>query len=295
VRDKEFCRLCPRECGVDRSEKTGFCRSGNEIRVAKAMLHQWEEPCISGTEGSGAIFFSGCSLRCVFCQNYAISAQNFGQDISANHLARIMLNLQDSGAHNINLVNPTHFVKQIMQALSMVKDRLTIPVVYNCGGYEKIETIKSLDGYVDIYLPDFKYFNNEIAKRYSAAPDYFERASSSIGEMIQQTGPLQFNGNLLTKGVIIRHMVLPMQYRDSIKIVEYIAKTYPRDCFLLSLLSQYTPMHRAAEFPEINRCITSFEYETVCRRAEELHLDGFIQKRQAADKAYTPIFDLSGI
>lgn len=292
---ENLCRLCPRECGVNRSVAMGYCKSGDKIKVAKAMLHKWEEPCISGESGSGAIFFSGCTLRCVFCQNFEISDKNFGQEISEKKLADIMLRLQDDGATNINLVNPTHFIDKIVSTLDLVKDKLKIPVVYNCGGYEKTETIKKLNGYIDIYLPDFKYYSGEISKRYSGAENYFDMAREAIYEMIEQIGDLKYENNMLKRGVIIRHMVLPMCYRDSIKIVEYIAKAYPKDKFLISLMSQYTPMHRAKEFEEINRRVTSFEYKRVCERVENLGLEGFFQKRSSAKECYTPQFDLSGI
>ena len=290
-----LCHLCPRECGVDRDKTLGYCQSGNRLKVAKAMLHKWEEPCISGEKGSGAIFFSGCSLRCVFCQNYEISDKNFGKEITCGQLADIMLRLQDNGAHNINLVNPTHFIDKIIDTLEIVKDRLKIPVVYNCGGYEKSETIKRLKGYIDIYLPDFKYFSPEISQKYSGAKDYFDAASAAIYEMITQTNGLEYRGGMLEKGVIIRHLVLPMCYRDSIEIIEYIAHNYPKDKFLMSIMSQYTPMYRAAEYKEINRRITTYEYSTVCKAAEELEINGFFQKRSSAKEEYTPKFDLSGI
>lgn len=289
------CRLCPRECGVPRNNNKGYCKSGDKIKVAKAMLHRWEEPPISGSAGSGAIFFSGCALKCVFCQNHQISHGNFGQEISIERLGEIMLSLQEKGAHNINLVNPTHFSDKIINSLDSIKKELKIPVVYNCGGYEKTETLKSLKGYIDIYLPDFKYFSPGLSKKYSGAEDYFSVASRAIEEMINQTGEIVLKNGIMQKGVIIRHMVLPMCYEDSLNILDFIAKTYPENGFLISLMSQYTPMHRAGEFKEINRKITSFEYGKVCKKAQELGLNGFFQERSAAKEEYTPIFDLSGI
>lgn len=292
---ENLCNLCPRGCMVNRINNIGFCKSKDKIKVAKAMLHMWEEPCISGDRGSGAIFFSGCSLKCVYCQNYEISEENFGKEISCEHLGDIMLKLQSDGAHNINLVNPTHFVDKILKSLDIVKDKLTIPVVYNCGGYENVETIKKLKGYIDIYLPDFKYYSSEISKKYSAASDYFKMASSSIKEMILQTDGIVYEGKMLKKGVIIRHMVLPTFYKDSINIIKYIEENYPKDKFLISIMSQYTPVGRVKEFKEINRKLTTFEYKKVCEAVEKAGFDGFFQKPSSAKEKYTPKFDLSGI
>lgn len=292
---ENLCNLCPRGCMVNRINNLGFCKSYDKIKVAKAMLHMWEEPCISGEKGSGAIFFSGCSLKCVYCQNYEISEKNFGKEITCEHLGEIMLKLQDRGAHNINLVNPTHFADKIIKSLDMVKDKLKIPIVYNCGGYENIETIKMLKGYIDIYLPDFKYYSDEISKKYSGAGDYFLMASSSIKEMILQTDGIEYDGIIMKKGVIIRHMVLPTYYKDSIKIMEYIKDNYPEDKFLVSIMSQYTPMSRAEDFKEINRKITTFEYKKVCESATNSGFKGYFQKPSSARKEYTPEFDLKGI
>ncbi len=292
---ENLCNLCPRGCGIDRSKSKGYCQSGDKLKVAKAMLHKWEEPCISGNVGSGAIFFSGCSLRCVFCQNYEISDKNFGMEITPERLVEIILKLQAEGAHNINLVNPTHFVDKIIFALDLVKKDLKIPIVYNCGGYERLETIKMLKGYIDIFLPDFKYFSREIAEKYSKARDYFKVASVAINEMIEQIGGLKYDGSIMKRGVIIRHMVLPMFYRDSIEIVKYIGKNYPKDKFLLSIMSQYTPMHRAKEFDEINRRITTFEYKNVCSVVGDMGIKGYFQERSAATDDYTPEFDLNGL
>ena len=242
--DMTDCRLCPRNCRVNRKERTGFCGEKDGIRCARAALHHWEEPCISGTRGSGAVFFSGCSLKCCYCQNYQISQEGLGKEISPEKLARIFLDLQEQGAHNINLVTGTHFLPGILTALDLARPILSIPVVYNCGGYEKPEVIRLLDGYVDIYLPDLKYFDPELSARYSGARDYFAQASQAVSAMISQTGsPVFDEDGIMQKGVIIRHMVLPGSRKDSISILRWIREHLPEEGFLLSLLSQYTPFY----------------------------------------------------
>lgn len=290
------CELCPRRCGADRTKTVGFCGGGALPRLAKAYLHMWEEPCISGTRGSGTVFFSGCSLKCCFCQNYRISAENFGKEILVSRLAEIFLELQDKGAHNINLVSATHYVPQVIEALDLCKGRLNIPVAYNSGGYELPETIEMLRGYVDIFMPDFKYYDSEISEKYSAAKDYFSYASAAIGKMIEIAGKPVYNENgLMKSGVIIRHMVLPSHRKDSEKVLRTIAEMYPKDSYLLSLMSQYTPFYKSCEHKEINRRISTYEYEKVAQVAAELGFDGFMQERSSAKKEYTPDFDLSGI
>ena len=235
--DYSCCQLCPRMCGVDRRTGTGFCGCSHKLMAARAALHQWEEPCVSGPEyepgGSGTVFFSGCTLRCCFCQNFKLSSECFGKELTKNHLADVFLRLQDEGAHNINLVTATQFLPTILAALDLIRHRLTIPVVYNCGGYERVQTVRALKGYVDVWLPDFKYFDNQLALKYSRAGDYFEIASAAISQMISQTGAPVFqmmeNSNgpyeLIKKGVIIRHMVLPVHRDDSIRllIAEYLS------------------------------------------------------------------------
>lgn len=256
----------------------------------------WEEPCISGTKGSGTVFFSGCSLKCCFCQNYRISAENFGKEISVKRLSEIFLELQDKGAHNINLVSPTHYVPQIITALDMCRDKLHIPVAYNCGGYEKAETIEMLRGYVDIFMPDMKYYSSELSEKYSAAPDYFEYASKAIAKMIEIAGEPVFDENgIMQSGVIIRHMVLPTHRRDSEEVLKKLYKLYGKDSFLLSLMSQYTPFYKSCEHKEINRRISTYEYEKVTQLAQELGFNGFMQERSSAKEEYTPDFDLIGI
>lgn len=256
----------------------------------------WEEPCISGTNGSGTVFFSGCSLKCCFCQNYRISAENFGREITVKRLSEIFLELQDKGAHNINLVSPTHYVPQIIAALDMCRDKLHIPVAYNCGGYEKAETIEMLRGYVDIFMPDMKYYSSELSEKYSAAPDYFEYASKAIAKMIEIAGEPVFDENgIMQRGVIIRHMVLPTHRRDSEEVLKKLYKLYGKDSFMLSLMSQYTPFYKSCEHKEINRRISTYEYEKVSQLAQELGFNGFMQERSSAKEEYTPDFDLIGI
>lgn len=292
------CTLCPRKCRVDRlSGEIGFCGMGAEIYAAKSYLHKWEEPCISYKNGAGTIFFSGCSLRCRFCQNYKISTEKFGKLVTTEQLSNIILSLQDKGADNIELVTPTHFVPQIIKVLDNIRHKIKIPIVYNSGGYETIETINMLDGYIDIYMPDLKYFSPEISQRYSFAPDYFEFASKATTAMIKQIGkPLYNNEGGMLKGIIIRHLVLPGQRHDSIKIMEWIAKNLPLDSILVSIMNQYTPFKFISdEFPELKRKVTKMEYNSVVNRAAELGIIGFTQEKASASEIYIPDFDLSGL
>lgn len=251
--DMHNCSLCPRECGADRYTGTGFCGCGVYIRAAKAYLHMWEEPCISGARGSGTVFFSGCNLKCCFCQNYKISHENRGKEITEIRLAEIFLELQQQGAHNINLVSPTPYVPQIIAALDMCRGKLNIPIVYNTGGYEKVETIKFLDGYIDVYLPDFKYFDNSLGKKYSGADNYFETVTAALKEMYRQTGPCCIEDGTIRRGIIIRHLALPSHRDNSVRILEWIAQNLPQDGILVSLMSQYTPFYKSAEHKEISR------------------------------------------
>ena len=238
------CLLCPRKCGVDRSQgKLGFCHEGDEIRVARYSLHMWEEPPISADRGSGTIFFCGCSLKCEFCQNMAIShSSEKGYAVSKERLCEIMLELCEMGAENINLVTPTHFADSIAEALTSIKHKLNIPVVYNTSGYESVDTLKMFDGLVDIYLPDFKYFSNELAKKYSSVSDYRERCEAALIEMHRQVAPCRFDGKgKMLKGLIVRHLVLPNCRQDSIAVLDRLAELLPKDDFYISLMSQYTP------------------------------------------------------
>ncbi len=287
------CTLCPRKCGADRTVNVGFCGMSDKLKAARAGLHFWEEPCISGTNGSGTVFFSGCVMRCCYCQNYEISAQGKGKEISVSRLADIFLELQEQGAHNINLVSPTHFVPQIIEALDIAKGSLKIPVVYNTGGYERVETLKMLEGYIDIYLPDIKYFSDEAAKL-SQAPNYFETAMAAVGEMVRQTGKPSFDGELLKKGVIVRHMVLPYMYKDSVEVIRRVGECFGED-ILFSLMSQYTPFHKAKDDPRLGRRITTFEYRKALDAVTQAGLSGYMQQRSSAKEEYTPAFDLSGL
>ncbi len=305
----DACRLCPRECGINRRERKGFCGCGIWPKAARAALHHWEEPCISGVKGSGTIFFTGCTLRCCFCQNHSISQEGFGKEITVSQLGEIFLNLQEQGAHNINLVTGTQFLPSIIEALDSTRHRLKIPIVYNCGGYEKPETIQALADYVDIWLPDLKYFDSSLSARYSKAPDYFEKASKAILQMITQTGRLEFEPcistdtdgqkntvSLLKKGTIIRHMVLPGAKKDSIRLLHWIKDMLPEGTYMVSILSQYTPFWNSSQFPEINRRITSYEYYQVIDKAVALGLtQGYMQEKSSAKEEYTPPFNLEGI
>ena len=291
------CRLCPRRCGVDRSSRTGYCGVGDQVQLARAALHFWEEPCISGQRGSGTVFFSGCALKCVFCQNYQLSAEHFGKEVSIQRLAEIFLELQAQGAHNINLVTGGHFVPQIVQALMLVKNELKIPVVYNSSGYETVETLQQLRGWVDIYLPDLKYCSRERSARYSHAPDYFEVATRAVMEMFSQVGPVQFDEEgMLKKGVIVRHMVMPSGVEDSMDILTWIAEHLPLDDILVSVMSQYTPFYKSADYPEINRRLTQEEYDWVLDWMECMGIEqGFVQELSSAKEEYTPDFSLQGV
>lgn len=292
----EHCELCPRQCGADRISAAGFCGSGVTPRIARAALHAWEEPCISGNRGSGTVFFSGCPLRCCFCQNHSISAGNFGKDVSVERLAEIFLELAQQGAHNINLVNPTHWMPWIAQALALARPKLQLPVVYNTGGYERVESLRQLDGLVDIYLTDIKFLDAQRAARYADAPDYFTYAAPAVVEMQRQTGAPMFDAEgLLRRGVIVRHLVLPKGWQDSCRILDWLAETFAPDDMLLSLMRQYTPCHQSADFPEINRRISSFEYRKVLEHAISLKLGGYMQEKSDAREEYTPPFDLSGV
>lgn len=291
------CNLCPRKCNVDRSIQQGYCRVGDTLKVSRAAKHMWEEPCISGTEGSGTVFFSGCNLACVYCQNAEISRGHSGKEISVDRLSEIFIELQNAGCHNINLVTPTHYVDLICRALDIArKDGLKIPVVYNCGGYESVDTLRKLKGYIDIYMPDFKYFDNKLALKYSKCPDYAEIAMAAIEEMFSQVGKPVFDDNgMMFRGLIVRHMILPSCSEDSKRVIKYLYDTYG-DSIYISLMSQYTPMRQFHEFPELNRRIYSKEYNRVVDYAIELGIENaFIQEGKASVKSFIPQFDNSGV
>lgn len=288
------CNMCPRKCNVDRDSKAGFCGMKNTIKIARAGLHFWEEPCISGTNGSGTVFFSGCPLKCVYCQNEEISSGGFGKEISVNRLAEIFRELEEKGAHNINLVTPTHYSEQICKAFELYKPN--IPVVYNCSGYESIETLDKLKDIVDIYLTDLKYFDSEVSKKYSKAEDYFEVASAAVKKMTLQQPENIFDENgIMQKGVIIRHLVLPLNTMQTKKILEWIKENLP-DNVIISLMSQYVPTAKSAEFKEINRRLTTREYEKVLDYFEELGFEnGFMQELSSSKKDFIPPFNLEGV
>lgn len=285
-----ICTLCPRNCGAERNENTGkgFCRLPEPVRVARIAPHMWEEPCISGTKGSGAVFFSGCTMSCVFCQNYEISAENKGKTITAGQLAEEFRRLEAMGVHNLNLVSATPYVPQILRAFEIYKPK--IPVVYNCGGYEKTETVKMLEGAVDIWLPDFKYSDNNLAEKYSYAPRYVETAAHAIKEMLRQSGEAEFDEDgIIKKGTIIRHLVLPNYTKNSLGVLEIIKNELPGA--LVSLMGQYIPLGRAGEFDKLNRKITSREYKKVSDRLFDLGLDGYVQDLSSASEEYVPSWD----
>lgn len=293
----ENCRACPRNCGINRFDKSGFCKASSEIKVAKAFLHFWEEPCISGDRGSGTVFFSNCNLRCVFCQNHDISQEGYGKVISSERLSEIFLELQSRGAHNINLVTPTHYIVQIKEAIIRAKENgLTIPILYNSNGYESVEALKSLEGLIDIYIPDIKYFNDKYAIKYSNASNYFGIASGAVLEMLRQVGLPEFDeAGIMKKGLMIRHMMLPGLLFDSKKIVDWVAKNLPREVYL-NIMCQYTPLYRAGDYPEINRRVNQSHYECLVDYALSNGIEnGFFQDFESASDEYVPNFNLEGI
>ena len=288
-----ICTLCPRRCGAERTETEGhgFCGMPAGLRVARAALHLWEEPPLSGTRGSGTVFFSGCTLRCCYCQNREISAGGFGRAITTGRLREIFEELIAQGAHNINLVTPTHFLPWILPAL---EPKLPVPVVYNCGGYESVETLRLLEGKVDVYLPDLKYADAALAARLSAAPDYFPAATAAIREMFRQTGPYVMEDGLLKRGVMIRHLVLPGQLDNTRRCIDWVAQTFSPGQVLFSLMSQYTPQP-GSEGP-LGRHVTAGEYRSAVAYMKNCGItDGFTQERTAAREEYTPPFDLTGV
>ena len=291
-----ICNLCPRRCGALRDETQGLgrCRMPSVPVAARAALHHWEEPPISGSRGSGTIFFSGCSLGCVFCQNQEISHRDFGKVVSLERLVQICDELITQGAHNINFVNPTHFSHAVRALL--IRHPLPVPVVWNSGGYDRVETLRALKGLVDVYLPDLKYLDPDTAGRYSAAPDYPEMAAAAIREMVRQTGPCQFDGDgLLRRGTVIRHLILPGQVEQAKRVMDWVSREFPRGTVLFSLMSQYTPWGDLSACPELNRRLRPGEMRAAREYMENLGLDGFTQERTSAREEYTPPFDLTGV
>ena len=290
----ESCRLCPRQCGVDRTRgERGFCRMPGAIRAARAAAHYWEEPVISGSYGSGAVFFSGCTLRCRFCQNYEISANGAGRALTSAQLRDVFLRLIDEGVQNINLVTPTQFLPSIVPALT---PKLPVPVVYNCGGYESVETLRQLEGLIDVYLPDYKYSDAQLAAKLSAAPDYPEIADAAIREMVRQTGPAAIEDEQLVRGTLVRHLVLPGYLDNTLGALDWFAAAFPRGDALLSLMSQYTPAGRAKNEPPLDRRVSEVEYAAALSYLELLGIEhGFTQDLSAAETAYIPSFDGEGL
>jgi putative pyruvate formate lyase activating enzyme len=292
-----LCNLCPRQCNIDRTVTRGYCGERDSIRVARIAPHFFEEPPISGARGSGTVFFSGCSLGCVFCQNRDISRRGgAGHEISDSELYRKILELQEMGVHNLNLVTPTHFVHRLAPLIERLKASgdLKIPVVYNSSGYESLQTLKRLDGLIDIYMPDFKYFSDELAKKYSSAPDYMSVASNAIKEMLSQRGRYRYSKeepDILESGVIVRHLVLPSHRADSIALLKILAELVDPNDILLSLMSQYTPDFATdTPYKNLHRRVTSFEYSSVCEIADGLGFEGFMQSKSSAVSDYTPDF-----
>lgn len=287
------CNICPRNCKVNRLlGERGYCNTGVKIKVAKAYLHQWEEPCISGSNGSGTVFFSNCNLKCVFCQNHVISQDGVGQEISIEKLSEIFLNLEKKGAHNINLVTATSYTPQVIEAIDIAKEAgLCIPVVYNTNSYENVDTIKALDGRIDVYLPDLKYYDDKYAIKYSKAPDYFKYATKAIEEMVLQVGkPVFDQDGILKKGVIIRHLMLPGLLFDSKKVIDYIYRTFG-DSVYISIMNQYTPMHEANKYEEINRTLKEEYYDRFINYCYDLGIrNAFIQEGGSSSEEFVPDF-----
>ena len=289
LENMEKCRLCPRNCNIDRNEKAGYCGVGDKIKIGRAAPHYWEEPFISGERGSGTVFFSGCSLRCVFCQNKKISGGELGRTVSVEELAEIYLSLEASGVHNVNLVTATHYTDKVAESIVLAKKRgCKLPFLWNSSGYEHVETMKRLDGLIDIYLPDMKYHSSEISKKYSNCPDYFEVTKKAISEMRRQTGTLFVKNGLLKFGTVVRHLVLPTYTEDSKKIIEYLYSTYG-DSIYISIMSQYVPFGSVPD--ELNRRITEDEYNEVVDFAMSLGVkNAFIQERESAAESFIPDF-----
>ena len=288
------CNLCPRKCGVDRTKgQLGFCQEPDKIFAARAAAHYWEEPVISGSFGSGAVFFSGCTLQCCFCQNGIISQEHLGKEISTKHLREIFLRLIDDGVQNINLVTPTQFLPSILPAL---EPKLPVPVVYNCGGYERVETLRELVGLIDIYLPDMKYSDAKLAAKLSAAPDYVETAKAAIMEMYRQVGPAVIEDEIMKRGIIVRHLVLPGQIDNSLGVLDWFSDAFPQGDVLFSLMSQYVPMGKAKTMPPFDRTVTKAEYDAVLSYLDFLGIaNGFTQDFSAASEDYIPDFSFEGL
>lgn len=291
------CTLCPRQCGVNRAAgERGFCGAPSHLVAARASLHPWEEPCLVGQKGSGTVFFSYCTLRCGFCQNHHISTGDAGKEISVQRLSQIFLELQQQGAQNINLVTPTHYVPHIIEALTLAKSQgLSLPILYNTSGYERVETLRQLDGLIDIYLPDFKYYSHILSMKYSKAKNYREIATAALEEMVRQLGQAQLDDQgQMTRGVIVRHLVLPGQVEDSKRVLRHLFALFGNSIYY-SIMNQYTPLPQVP-FPELARRVTEEEYDQVVEEATELGiLHGFLQEGEAASESFIPEFDERGL
>ncbi len=298
IKEMQSCIQCPRECKVNRNlGELGACHMGSELVIARAALHFWEEPCLSGNRGSGTVFFSGCAMGCVYCQNYDIAAGLHGRQVSIERLSEIFLELQEQGAHNINLVTPSHFVPQIKIALELAIDKgLALPIVYNSSGYEKVETLKLLDGLIQVYLPDFKYLDSSLSLRYSSCKDYAKWAKPALEEMLRQTGtPVFDEEGILLSGTIVRHLSLPGALSDSKDILEYLHDKYGNDLYI-SIMNQYTPMKTLTGFPEINRRISEEEYDELMMYARFLGIKkAYVQDGESQSDSFIPPFDETGL
>ena len=290
----DCCTLCPKNCKVNRNNgEIGFCNATNKIKIAKYCLHFWEEPCISGNNGSGTIFFSNCNLKCIFCQNYDISTKNHGEEVSIEDFANICINLQNNGALNINLVTPTHFIPLIRDGLLLAKNKgLHIPIIYNTSSYENVNSLKLLEGLIDIYLPDLKYYDNKLAENFSKAKNYFSVAKKAINEMYRQVGTPKFNGNIMTKGVIVRHLLLPTHSDDSKKILLYLHNTY-KDNIYISIMNQYTPIRHIEKYKELNNKVDDYEYDSLVNYACDIGITkAFIQEGETCSESFIPDFSI---
>lgn len=295
--DLHHCELCPRRCGVDRTKSVGFCGADDKVRIALVSLHPWEEPCLTGTKGAGTVFFSFCNLRCCFCQNHEISHEGKGKEVSVERLAEIFLEQQERGAATLDLVTPTHYVVQIIEALDIARLRgFHLPVVYNSSGYETEEVIEALRGYVDVFLPDLKYKWEASGREYSLAPNYFEYASKAIQKMVEITGPIQFDANgQMRRGVLVRHLILPNHRHESMELLDWLHETFG-DAIQVSIMNQYTPMYRAAEHKGMNRKLTTFEYQSVVAHALDIGMENaYVQEGETASEKFVPHFDGRGV
>lgn len=295
--DIRRCELCPRRCRVDRTKETGFCEAGDKARIALVSLHPWEEPCLTGAKGAGTVFFSYCNLKCCYCQNHEISHLGKGLEVSDKRLGEIFLEQQAQGAATLDLVTPTHYVPQILNALAIAKEKgFSLPVVYNSSAYETVETIESLRGSVDIFLPDLKYWDEKSALEYSKAPDYVAAAKKAISKMVEITGSVQMDENgQMTRGVLVRHLILPGHRKESMEILDWLWESFGSDIYI-SLMNQYTPMYQALGHKQLGRRLTTFEYESVADHARELGITQcYTQERRAASEEYVPRFDGSGV